>query len=44
MLTRLSSIMTSSRTATRAALASLLMVPCLAFAQAQAYINQPVNL
>ncbi|HEY1997574.1 SH3 domain-containing protein [Paraburkholderia sp.] len=32
------------KTATRAALASLLTVPCFAFAQAQGYVNQPANL
>ncbi|RFU47686.1 SH3 domain-containing protein [Paraburkholderia sp. DHOC27] len=34
----------ATRTLTRAALASLLALPCFAFAQVQAYTNQPVNL
>lgn len=32
------------KTTTRAALATLLTLPCMAFAQVQAYTNQPVNL
>jgi uncharacterized protein YraI len=44
MLLKSTAIKTTTRATTRAALATLFALPCFAFAQAQAYINQPVNL